>query len=196
MRRILRAPGKKSGDIALAVCEGESELRYLTLLRAHMGLSKDRLVLDQKTGLDPVRLVEHAIRRHKRDPFDIIFCAFDRDNPEKFDDAVSLCKQPPRHCKKLIAVTSVPCFEVWLLLHFEQTDRSFTNCHDVERVLKNPHIPSYKKGDETQLKPLIPYLGTAIRNAKWLESRSSQTNDNPSTKVHELVVKLEDLKKN
>jgi len=40
-----------------------------------------------------------------------------------------------------------PCFEVWLLLHFEYTGRLFSECSDVVTELRK-FIPGYTKGEK------------------------------------------------
>lgn len=43
---------------------------------------------------------------------------------------------------------SIPCWEIWVLLHFEQTDAPFVDCADVIRRITARHLPHYAKADE------------------------------------------------
>jgi hypothetical protein len=97
----------------------------------------------------------------------------------------------------------VPCFEIWLLLHFTYTTHSFSsagddsNCELVMDALdRRDRIPGYAKGAPDIFQAIIDKLETAIHNAEKLEDfhKTSQT-DNPSTKVHHLVQYLKSLKR-
>ena len=73
----------------------------------------------------------------------------------------------------VIVLENNPCFEIWLLLHFERTGRLFQNCNQVVTALRR-HIPGYHKGLRFaeaarlffNLRDRIPQ---AIGNAKLLE---------------------------
>lgn len=65
-----------------------------------------------------------------------------------------------------------PCLEYWLLLHFEYTNKFFTDCNGAEKQLKK-HLPNYSKTADfyTSLNQdiflkLKPNLKTAIANSK------------------------------
>lgn len=110
---------------------------------------------------------------------------FDGDRPE-FKDAVTQAKK-----YQLLAVTSVPCFEIWFLLHFCYTSSPFETCEQVSRRLE-PYLEKakiLKKGDRYQknmqlYEPLKKYQTTAIKRAEKLIISGQ---DNPLTLVHELV---------
>lgn len=73
----------------------------------------------------------------------------------------------------VIILENNPCFEFWLLLHFQQTGRMFQNCEQVITLLRR-HIPDYNKGLKfleklrlfATLRDLLPQ---AIENAARLE---------------------------
>lgn len=98
------------------------------------------------------------------------------------------------------AITSVPCFEFWLLLHFKDTTRPYSEtgrssiCNNVIRDLKE-YIPRYAKGSAAVFEATYPNVDEAIKRAKRLEKRQEEAGtDNPSTKVHRLVAYLQGLK--
>ena len=104
---------------------------------------------------------------------------------------------------KLHAITSVPCFEVWILLHFTYTTHAFSAAGDdsncalvIDALDRKGRIPGYEKGSEGIFEAISHKLEKAIRNAEKLEDfhKTSQT-DNPSTKVHHLVQYLKSLKR-
>ncbi|MEJ0007771.1 MAG: RloB domain-containing protein [Steroidobacteraceae bacterium] len=89
----------------------------------------------------------------------------------------------------ILEVASVPCFEVWILLHFEQTDASFNECDSVIQRVRQ-HMPEYKKADRHCVKQLLALLETALANARWLATRTGIADENPSTTVLRVIEHL------
>jgi hypothetical protein len=191
----------------LIVCEGKkTEPHYFQGLRLALRLYPANVVIeDRESGLDPKSIVAFAIETFKKDKdFDHIFCVFDKDKHISYNAALDKIR-----AKRLAggatlhAITSVPCFEIWLLLHFTYTTHPFSaagsdsNCALVIDALDGKgRILGYEKGSKDIFNVLSDKLETAIRNAEKLENfhKTSQT-DNPSTKVHELVQYLKGLKR-
>lgn len=99
-----------------------------------------------------------------------------------------------------VAITSVPCFEYWLLLHFNYSTQPFSAlpgnspCAQVIDALKN-FMPGYGKGDRDIFTRLVGQLPFAIDNAgRALRAARANDTDNPSTRVHELVRFLQNIK--
>src|SRR5713226_8518129 len=82
---------------------------------------------------------------------------------------------------------SIPCFEVWVLLHFERTDAPFNGCSDVIRRICDQHMPGYEKADNAIVRQLIADIDNAIGNAAWLGARAGNNNYNPYTSVHQIL---------
>ena len=193
-------------DVVLIVCEGlKTEPYYFSELRKHLRLSNANIVIaDKKTGTDPLSVVNFAIEEYKKEkdlPYDRVYCVFDKDKHTSY--AAALDKISNTHLKRgapIHAITSVPCFEIWLLLHYTYTTRSFSaagdasNCELVVSEIKN-YIPDYQKGSKDIFSTIADKMDTAITNAKKLDNfHKTSGTDNPSTKVHELVEYLQDLK--
>ncbi|MFI5454849.1 MAG: RloB family protein [Isosphaerales bacterium] len=88
---------------------------------------------------------------------------------------------------------SNPCFEYWLLFHFELIGRSFDG-NDAIRPFVSRHIRRYEKstGCFEQIFARIP---TAIDRSKRIHGSQRKStlkpiDCNPATTVHELVEKL------
>jgi hypothetical protein len=191
----------------LIVCEGKkTEPYYFHGLRRALGLNQNNVVIeDRKSGLDPKSLVAFAIETSKKDKgYDRVYCVFDKDKHVSYTAALDKIR-----AKRLVggailhAITSVPCFEIWLLLHFTDTTRPFStagsdsDCALVIKALdRRGRIPGYEKGSRDIFQAISDKLETAILNSEKLENfhKTSQT-DNPSTKVHELVQYLKSLKR-
>ena len=133
-----------------------------------------------------------------------VYCVFDRDDHPKanFDNAIASAaaldkkyrnelKQPIR----FVAIPSIPCFELWLLLHFEIITRE---CHrnEVYNQLRLPgRLPGYDKGQGGHFTHTRHLLNTAYENAERLAvERQRHGNDNPFTAVDQLVKTLTWLK--
>jgi hypothetical protein len=79
---------------------------------------------------------------------------------------------------------SNPCFELWLLLHFEQC-RSHLRGYEAVVVKLKEHVPDYDK--EVSFRHFESRVTTAIENAKSLDASGNDHDKNPSTSVWRLV---------
>ncbi len=203
--RRMRAT-KDPYDVILIVCEGEkTEPNYFNGLRKAFRLNNANIKVCGR-GSDPLSIVDFAIDTCKKESkFDRAYCVFDRDRHPTYDTALNKIKQikHTRSCKgyEIIAVSSNPCFEFWLLLHFKYTTMQFNApanssiCDTVIKELKKD-FPEYQKGDKDIFKKIQDKVDTAIKNAHKIE-KSNQTSgaDSPSTSVHLLVEYLQNFKK-
>lgn len=193
-------PKRASYDRVLIVCEGsKTEPNYFRELVDHLKLNSANVEVDGESYSSPRSVVAHAIKRYQNDEeFDRVYCVFDRDEHATFHEAL----QRIRESKKILlnAIVSVPCFEYWLLLHFEFTtkpyarsgERSAADCVIVD--LKR-YLPTYNKGDRKTFQQLKDKLQDAIERSKRIlkQCEKNQT-DNPSTQTHLLVEYLYKLK--
>jgi hypothetical protein len=189
-----RKPGDKSPrSITLIVCEGKTEQEYFDTVRVHYGLSRtEAIIADNTDGSAPISVVECALRKHKEaGGYDWIFCVFDRDDHESFQRAREKIAALSTRQKKPLPINeavSIPCFELWLLLHFARTDAGFPNCSAVIQQLQHhSRIPGYEKADAHTTQLLMTHINTAIGNAEWLEARAEVNGWNPYTSVHRLL---------
>lgn len=190
-----RKPGDKSGRRVLIACEGgETEPGYFAALKRNLRLP-GVTILGKEIGPAPINVVDSAIDARRAgqrsgEPFDAVWCVFDRDSHSSFAQAVDKARS-----NKLRIAISVPCFEFWLLLHYEYTSRP---CDDFDDLRKNKlaiHLPDYDKA-QTDWDQVLSGLEQAKSHAERL--RSSQEHEpehtNPSTNVDELVTYLQRLK--
>lgn len=192
-------------DRVLIVCEGEkTEPLYLSeLIDDHKLSTANIRIVRNKTGSAPISVVKQALREYTEDKdYDRVYCVFDKDQHPSYKEAVALVQSKSAHGKKqcpIIAVTSVPCFEFWLLLHFKYTTESFepkkgSICADVIEALRK-FLPNYQKGGGNIYKEIKTHLPTAIENAKKVShDREAAGTDMPSTQMHNLVEYLQNLK--
>ena len=125
----------------------------------------------------------------ENDAFDRVYCVIDKDSHAHYKTVLEKIKRYPRYS----AVNSVPCFEYWVLLHFEYTDSPFVktgnkSCCDTVRSRVKEYLPDYEKKDSQLYEKLKSNTNQAIQRAKKAIKASEENNtDNPSTKIHELV---------
>lgn len=200
-------PKREAYELFLIVCEGSvTEPQYFYGLRDELKLSTANIeVVGEECGSNPVSVVNYAIERFRKNPiFDRVYCVFDRDEHARFADALSRVKAVKLRkdgsmgageatCQ---AITSSPCFEVWVLLHYTYTSRPFARSGSktasdqvLDAVLKYDHL--YRKGAGEIAAKLAPMRATAIRHAIRL---AAEDVDNPQTSVHQLVQALQSLK--
>ncbi|MDO1510407.1 MULTISPECIES: RloB family protein [unclassified Neisseria] len=192
----------------LIVCEGgKTEPNYFIGLRNHYRLSTANIeIAGDECGSDPKSVVKHAKKRFREEnkagnPFDEVYCVFDKDCHPNYQEAINDI-QNFRPENTFFSITSVPCFEYWLLLHFTYTTKPYlkptssdSSSAELIKQLKQ-YLPEYEKGKINVFNELQKNLDTAIANSKKsLEAAENQQIDNPSTKVHILVEKLKNLNK-
>jgi len=188
-----RGPVREPYDRVLIVCEGKkTEPYYFGGLRLHYRLSSANIEITPANGTDPMSIVSFAEAR--LDEYDRVFCVFDRDGHQNYDDALARVAQSAEtNAGKLVAITSWPCFELWLLLHFYYSAAPFnragrkSSCERVISKLIN-YIPSYTKGQRLIYDLLASKTPDALRHGSRLHRENLQTGStNPSTRVHLLV---------
>ncbi len=189
-------------DRVLIVCEGETEEKYFKGLVRSLQLNTANIrIPSNTTGSSPRNVVEFAIEEYNLSKdYDRVYCVIDKDEHSQYLEALDLVKRKKlKKSHSLRAIPSVPCFEFWILLHFKMTTRSFYNsprppCMQVIKELK-PYIPEYEKASATLFDLTRDRLNEAVQHAERVlaHSRSAMTDD-PSTKIHKLVLYLKQLK--
>lgn len=157
-----RAATRQPIDRLLIVCEGEkTEPHYLYEIRVELRLSTANVQVRRGAfGTDPLSLVEYAEHLFLKgdldagiEPgaFDHVYIVFDRDEHATYHQALgkaaSLNGRLTNDEKQRVAVeavVSVPCFEVWLLLHFQDVQAPIHRDEALHRL--RVHLPEYQKG--------------------------------------------------
>ena len=191
--------------VVLIVCEGEkTEPNYLKGLQKAYQLSNANITIVPGDGNDPVSIVKYALETYRKadDIFDRVFCVFDCDGHVNYQQALDRIATSSLGKKgKLEAITSVPCFELWILLHFVYSTAPFTAsggksaCEKVVGAVRE-HLPEYEKAMTDVFEKLQPNVDTAVTHAERLAEHNRDTDsENPATKVHELAKYLRELKR-
>lgn len=190
-------------DVVLIVCEGgKTEPNYFRELKDVFRLNTANIKIVGDCASSPKDVVDHAIKTYKKTKdYDRVFCVFDRDNHTTYLAAIDRIQQTKLSKNHSIhAITSVPCFEIWFLLHFIYSTKGYGGgtgsiCQQVIKDLKQ-HLPEYDKGARGVFHDLQEKMESALHHAEKLARHcESADTDNPSTKVHDLVKYLRDIKK-
>jgi len=205
-----RKPGQKAPRACvLIVCEGsKTEPGYFRSLCRKLRLhSAEVKICGEECGNAPVSVVDFALeeqRRRKRDvkqgvallAYESVWCVMDVEQRGKnptLPDALQRARD-----RKFNTVLSNPCFEFWILLHFEDSARPYVNCAEVITALQTAIGRPYSKGEDI-FALLFPRIGEAIQRAQSLEQRQRYDDanpvPNPSTQAHHLAEFLYDMAK-
>ncbi|MBP6652732.1 MAG: RloB domain-containing protein [Xylophilus sp.] len=191
----------------LIVCEGtKTEPHYLRELLDDLGIRPHVVCVAPNDGTSPKSVVSHALALYEKDDkagdaFDQVYCVFDRDNHTTFNAAVQRIQALNAAGKPFEAITSKPCFEVWLLLHFDYTDQPFhaagkkSEGGQVVSALKTKQgFDKYGKGQKGVYGQLKTKLANALNNAERLRKQGLNTGSvNPATDVDILVKAIQAL---
>lgn len=198
-----RGPIREPYELVLIVCEGrKTEPNYLAGLRAAYSLSSANIKIVHDGATDPKSIVEFAQTEMGKEHYDRAFCVFDRDGHQTYDEALRIVSNSAEgREKRLVAITSWPCFEIWLLLHFTYSAAPYSamgkkSAGDRAVAELVRHLADYQKGSKGLFEKLQPQLAAALANARRLEKHNNDTNTtNPHTRMHELVSYLTALKR-
>ena len=201
-----RKASRKRYDKVLIVCEGEkTEPLYFQGLADHYKLNSANVEICSDGGTDPIGIVKFGKRRYKEehdagDPFDRVYLVFDEDGrTQRFQDAREQAKRyTPKNT--FFAIASVPCFEYWILLHYDYSTKPYRRllgnsaCQQLCNELRT-HMPNYSKSKKDIFKELLSRIEVAKNNSeKSSQAAVEADTDNPSTNVHELVDYLQKIK--
>jgi hypothetical protein len=190
--------------ILIACEDSKSSAFYLEDLAKDLGLSGVK-VKGKECGSAPISVVKYAIAEYAKskengDAYDSVYCVFDRDQHDSFDEAVLKVKNIVSK-GKFFTITTTPCFEFWLLLHngFESQPYQATGdkspCDHVNSKLKLEWA-DYGKSKRDIYARTKDKLSDAILNAKQLVIENQKTtSSNPQTNLHELIEFLQCIHK-
>ena len=197
-----KAASRFQKDRVAIICEGtRTEPQYFSGLRRYLRINKVNFDIHRASGgMDPSAIVKAALKYHGKNPdVDRIYCVFDRDEHPHFKGVVDQIHAHARNGIPLVSITSMPCFEIWILLHFEYSTREWCRsgdnspCDCVIKKLKT-YYPNYEKNDSNLFVDTVSKIRDAKTNAERLEAHHKRTGtDNPSTEIHKLIAALQEL---
>lgn len=193
-KRLERRKARRKPKVRFVlVCEGHNtEPRYFKALEQH---HKNVLIEIEAIGGVGVpktiarRAIEELSNINKEDPLeenDQVWAVFDRDEHPYYEEATN---QFESHGVKV--ARSDPCFELWIILHFEEYDKACTR-QDLQKRLKTLCGGKDCKDRSFDFSTILDNFETALKRAKRQEEK--RINEGgltpPYTTVHKLVSAL------
>ena len=194
-RRSFREPNRRF----VLFCEGaNTEPGYFQALQKVVRRALVEIKINPAVGV-PFTIAEEAVdlarktipmkgKQRVRNSFeehDQIWAVFDRDDHPRFDEAVRLCET-----YGVRVARSNPCFEVWLILHYEDFNKLLDR-RKVQQHFQKLH-PKYDcdGGKEVDAQAILRHIDKAERlAARQLKQRTNERKPfgSPSTTVHLLT---------
>lgn len=206
--RHAQALARKKGarppyDRILIVCEGsKTEPLYLDDIRKRYSIPTAHItVLPSDLGTAPLQVVDSAREKFVvTRAYERVYAVFDRDDHATYHAALERAvaldgKLLNDERRKVVfkAVPSVPCFELWPLLHFEEV-QAFGHRREIFARLAR-HIPGYQKGAEGLFALTEANIEVALQRAAALRAEFDlHTGLDPVTQMDELVRVLRGLR--
>lgn len=210
-------PTRSEPDRVLIVTEGtKTEPAYFRMLIQELGLTTAKVQIVGDGGSAPISVVEEAKKRLQRDSdFEQIYCVFDKDRHASYDAALiavaSLAVKKELKSKTVRAITSVPCFEIWYLLHVSDSRKPYesaaTGGSPADALIKDlkcahPCFRDYGKAEcASFFNEIAPNRRVAEAHAasflvRAQEEGATTFHENPSTRVHLIVDALMKIAEN
>lgn len=164
----------------LIVCEGEkTEPNYLKGVIRKLRVPTAKVRIHGEGGSAPISVVEYAEKLLRKDPdIEKVYLVFDRDRHTTYDQAIIKAtaingKEEFVH-NDIQLITSVPCFEVWLLLHVAETAKPYGKGTEgdspakrlIKDLKKHREFSGYEKSKTDWLEVVWPLTEKAVVRAK------------------------------
>lgn len=193
-----RKASRKGLPATLIVCEGkETEPNYIAGLCEHLGVNMAAVeIVPGDNATRPPDLVRRAQQIFSADGgYDRVYVVCDGD-AGGLAEARALGRKPLRNRAKdqtrVDVIASDPCFEFWLLLHFEYTAAAMTTEEAMARLRR--HVPRYAKEDADVFGAAAAGLEEACRRATRLQAEHAVTgSSSPVSDMPRLVDALKSM---
>ncbi len=203
---------RKLREYFLIVTNGsETEARYFERIKRKMPRNALRQIeVDFRQG-DPMRTVDRALEMAGLNCYQHVAVVFDKDDFEHFNNAISKMKaaakrdQKPDETIEFYTAYSNECFELWMLLHFQEVcaplgrDSLFDKLRDHVSRIKGQEYRYDKADFPFELLDNPGNLQEAICRAKRMLEEAEQQDlnkpwtINPTTEVHILIEKIDEF---
>jgi hypothetical protein len=195
------------------LCEGEkTEPNYLSsYIEAYCQANRRLQVIKiEKTKANtPVTLVNAAIKEKGKVPDgDVFWVVYDRESQQKHSDKLHADAYEKAQQKDIKLAISNVCFELWLLLHFQDSAAPYSSYDDLIKnsplraECKKRDLADYAKGNKQLFSELSQAeIAQARRRAEKINqaSQAAATSPqrpyqlNPYTDVHKLLAAIDDF---
>jgi len=179
--------------------EGNNKTEILYFSQLEKKQNRYHFIFASSNNTDPCGIINAAAKEARKQEIsnkygDFSAAVFDMDldlnKKSNIDNTINLSKK-----KNVELYSSNPCFELWYLLHFVYSTKSYSCNLEVVKELKK-YIPNYEK-NRCNFNVLYPLIYEAIANAKKMQQKVKEINcnsayitNNPNTDVYRLVEKV------
>ncbi|MCR5125387.1 MAG: RloB family protein [Treponema sp.] len=189
----------------LLVVEGTTEKIYFERLKGLERYSSLKIRPDLPKHSNLTTLLDYAKNEQASGAYDYVWLLFDRDvlQTQKLPKTtLDLIDNPEKLKKQGIDIAdSMPCFEIWFLLHYCLPKQTYQNQDKlIEELCK--HIPNYCKNqdwlDKNDIYAMLKdKIDTAIKNSETLRGRNknADSSDYSMCNVDLLIEKIQELGK-
>ena len=210
-RKATKEARRASYPRILIVTEGsKTEPLYLEEIRAaHQLHSANVEVQSGQLGTAPIQVVRYAQQLFEKGElhkgirpknFDQVYTVFDRDDHDSYFNALAFAqsldgklRNDEKRPVSFKAIASIPSFELWLLLHYEDIQAPIHRDEVMDRLKQ--HIDGYDKGAGGMFATTRDRLERATQRAQGLAAKfNAYAAPEPFTALHELVILLTTLR--
>ncbi len=213
MSRPSRTSERRPGDrrklprILIVTEDDVTEPNYLDDLRQDENLPS--VVVEPAPRSEPWSVVGYGLRKFlpsdgEESEYERLYCVFDRDEHDRFGDAIERLKRISNNGRSVYWIYSIPCFEYWILLHFRQMGplKYYTGSRSpcsgvVQDIESESHIDDYQRVKPNIYKETKTNMDRAISNARtmWGQNGGRRFDDpHPRTRMHKLVAYLRQIR--
>lgn len=180
-----RKTGRQYRPVLWIACEGIAEKEYFSR-RGVMPEEYSVKAYYKQGRSDPRQTVGLLLEKSARKrPGDLLWAVFDREDRQARPDAVIQQAADTAKANGARVAVSNPCFELWLLLHFEQASPNTAEAA-VKRLQR--HWPGYDK--HVAGRPLTPrQVAEACRRARQMDASAGDQpwpKDRPGSTVYRM----------
>lgn len=189
----------------LLVVEGTTEKIYFERLKGLERYSSLKIRPDLPKHSNLTTLLDYAKKEQKSGAYDYVWLLFDRDillTQSLPKTTLDLINNPEKLKNQGIDIAdSMPCFEIWFLLHYCLPKQTYQNQDKlIEELCK--HIPNYCKNqdwlDKNDIYAMLKdKINTALKNSETLRGRNKNADslDHSMCNVDLLIEKIQKLGK-
>lgn len=211
-KQLERKLGRRASYDRILIVSEDSKAapNYFTEIRqAHRLHTANVAVQSSAFGTEPMQVVQYAEElfrsgdRHRQiqpRAFEQVYAVSDRDGHHTYFEALRSAesldgelRNDNKQAVRFKAIASVPSFELWLLLHYEDIQAPIDRYEVMHRLKR--YLPDYEKGTGGVFAKTRRELATATQRAQALASRfSAYDGGEPYTAIGELVATLTTLR--
>ena len=186
-KRISRGIPQINISKILIITEGHVEESYFKAINNFYKKNYRKRIIEIKPvcsgyGTDVKNIIRFAIDEKKKydsDEFKSVWCVFDTDRGNNTETNLLEGLSQAYKNKIKIAISN-PCFEVWILMHYERTSSLISNGQKAKTILKTKiqdynSSKNYFQINENVFTELLERLSEAITNAELIDKKHNKT---------------------